>query len=115
MDDMQSRVVDMEGNVTQLEDKMGESQSRLGDMFKAIMTSQGCIPPSFSESSTQGARATEITTPRPPIFFGKRTYSLSPPDLLATGGPVPQHASAAAREEGLIDVDVVITASKKKK
>lgn len=75
-DDVRTRVVDMEGSVTRLEEKLKESYSRLEDMFKAIMTSQGCKPLVFPSHSPKVSIPSDIGRAVPNLFEGNHTTSL---------------------------------------
>jgi len=107
------RVVDMEGSVTRLKEKMEDLHMHLEDIFKAIVTSQGCSPPSFPESSAKAAKSAEIMKLTPNMFEDNYTRLLSKTDFLHTSKPFAKDLFAAMREED-VHLDGKESASEKK-
>lgn len=113
MDDMRARVVDMEGSVTRLEEKVGESHLRLEDMFKAIMTSQGCTPPVFRLNAEAEARSAEMQRSAPNLGEATRTRSLSRADFLQPATLFPEDFGAAVTEKTVVQSQAKETAAEK--
>lgn len=113
IDDMRTRVVDMEGSVTRLEEKVGESHMRLEDMFKAIMTAQGCTPPVFRQTSETAAKSAENGQPGQNISEGNRTRSLSRADFLHPATLFPEDISAVLTQQTGVQSEPKETASEK--
>lgn len=93
----------MEGSVTHLEEKLGELQIRLEDMFKAIMTSQGCKPLVFPPHSPKVPIPADTGRSAPAFFEGHHTRSLSRVDFVNNSTPFPEDLSASVSEPIHID------------
>lgn len=114
-DDVRTRVVDMEGSVTRLEEKLGESHSRLEDMFKVIMTSQGCKPPVFPPQSPKVPIPADIGRSAPTLFDGTRTRSLSRADFVHSEAAFTEDLSACFSDHNVIPVHEGETVAEKEK
>jgi hypothetical protein len=107
MDDVRTRVVDIEGSVARLEDKIGGSHKRMEEMLKAILNSHGGSPshgPKFMNHTMHGS---EQNDPAKNIPIRTRT-PLAPqsPVLQASLSDASNDGGVNRQEVGVVDVQV---------
>lgn len=113
LDDVHTRVVNMEDTVTRLEEKLGDSHICVEDMFKAIMTSQGCKPLVFPPHSPKVPIPAQMSGPAPNLFEGTRTQSLSRADFVHDVPAFPEDLSASLTGQNAVYLDVEDTVAEK--
>ena len=107
MDDVRTRVVDIEGSVARLEDKIGGSHKCMEEMLRAILNSHGAGPSRGPEFMNHTMHGSEQNDPEENIPIRTRTQ-LAPqsPVLRASLSDAGDFGGVNRQEVGVVDVQV---------